>query len=115
MQKIIKFFSSHIGWSLFVIIFIALILRVSLIDKIPGGLTGDEGLIVYNAWSIAETGADVFNDKLPIQLKAWGWGENSVLVYLIVFLIKIFGPFNLVVFRLCIVFFHLLLILFQPN
>ncbi|MCX6745055.1 MAG: glycosyltransferase family 39 protein, partial [Candidatus Parcubacteria bacterium] len=113
MQKIIKFINSHIGWSLFVIIFIALILRVILIDKIPGGLQGDESLIVYNAWSIAETGADVLNDHLPIQLRGYGWGENSFLVYLLVFVIKIFGPFNVTIFRLLIVFFHLLLILFS--
>ncbi len=113
MQKIINFICAHSSWSLLVILFIALIFRVILIDKIPGGLQGDESLILYNAWSIAETGADIFNDSLPVHLRGYGWGENSFLVYLLVPLIKLFGPFQVSIFRLVVVLFHLLLILFS--
>lgn len=111
-QKVINFLAKHRFWALAAILATAFLLRIIFLDTIPGGLNCDESLIVYNAYSLAQTGQDVYGDSYPIHLKGYGWGENSLLVYLLIPLIKTFGLDNVLVFRLLIVLIHLLIIFF---
>lgn len=55
-----------------VLLGIAFILRVLLVLHHPEGINLDEASNLYDAWSIAETGADRFDTEPPISSRAFG-------------------------------------------
>ncbi len=54
------------GFILIPIILIAVILRFWLLGNVPTGVTHDEMGYIYNAYSIAKTGRNVFGEFLPV-------------------------------------------------
>ncbi|OGV57509.1 MAG: hypothetical protein A2X45_18295 [Lentisphaerae bacterium GWF2_50_93] len=77
------------------------------IGEVPNGFYADESSIGYNAWCIAETGADEYEIKYPVFFKCFGNYHDPVMVYFLAPLMKIFGPEKWVV-RFPSALFHLL-------
>lgn len=73
------------------IIFIAFLLRVIFLDKIPNGFYSDEASIGYNAYSIMQTGKDEHGELLPLYFRAFGEYKNPIYIYSAIPFIKIFG------------------------
>ena len=111
-EKFNYFMLKNKSWLLAIIFILAIFLRVFLINKIPSGLQVDEGLVVYNSYTLAETGSDFFGYHLPVHLEGFGWGENALLPYLLVLPIKIFGLDQLWILRLVVVLLNVLMIFF---
>lgn len=62
---------------------LAVISRVILIDKCPGGIHADEAFSGYEAWSLLHYGTDSAGYTNPVYLTVWGGGMsvlNSVLM-----------------------------------
>ncbi len=77
------------------------------IGSVPGGFYSDESSVGYNAWCIAETGADEYGNKYPVFFKCFDNYQDPVYIYSLVPLVKIFGPEKWVV-RLPGALFHIL-------
>ncbi|MDL2235609.1 glycosyltransferase family 39 protein [Christensenellaceae bacterium OttesenSCG-928-L17] len=75
----------------FVILIIACLIRFINIDSVPVGLNADEAYAGYEAWSIAETGADSHGYQSPVYFVSWGSGMNVLYSYLSIPAVKIFG------------------------
>lgn len=71
-------------WLIFIILFIALFLRLYKINSNPPGLTPDEASLGYNAYSILKTGRDEYGTLLPIIFKSFGDYKPGLYVYLTV-------------------------------
>jgi 4-amino-4-deoxy-L-arabinose transferase-like glycosyltransferase len=67
------------------------ILRFLHFGNIPAGFHGDEASIGYEAFSILETGADRWGNKLPAYFLSWGSGQNTLYGYLTIPFIYVFG------------------------
>jgi hypothetical protein len=65
--------------------------RVWHFPSVPPGLNPDEAASAYEAYSLAETGADRWGNHLPAYFPAWGSGQNVLLAYLTVPVIKALG------------------------
>lgn len=59
--------------------------------NVPPGFYRDESSITYNAYSIAETGADEYGSPFPLFFRAFDNYHDPVMVYSTVPLVKIFG------------------------
>lgn len=75
------------------------VVRVAQFGQLPPGLNLDEAASAYEAYSLAETGKDRWSDQLPAYFPHWGSGQNVLLAYLTVPVVKVFG-LNLVSARL---------------
>lgn len=75
---------------IFIIIFIALLLRSWQITKIPS-LNPDEAALGYNAYSLLETGRDEHGASWPLHFKSFGDYKPGGYIYLAMPFIKIFG------------------------
>jgi 4-amino-4-deoxy-L-arabinose transferase-like glycosyltransferase len=75
---------------LILIIFFAAILRIYKLDKIPNGLSVDEALIGYDAYSILKTGRDHHGKLFPFYPEGFTWGINPIFIYSLIPFIKIF-------------------------
>jgi 4-amino-4-deoxy-L-arabinose transferase-like glycosyltransferase len=84
MTKRIKIF-------LFLIIFLATILRFWQIDKYPAGFNADEASYGYNAYSLILTGRDEHGESWPIHLKSFADYKPAGTAYLAIPFIKLFG------------------------
>lgn len=62
------------------------------LNGIPPGVSNDEANIGYEAWSIAETGKDQWNNVLPLTFKGFGNWSLPVYIYLLAPIVKVFGP-----------------------
>src|SRR3989344_3026051 len=82
--------------ALFLIIFLAFILRLYRINDVPPALSLDEVSIGYNAYSILKTGADEYGTKFPLLLRAYDDWRPAFYVYLVMPSIQLFGltPFG---------------------
>lgn len=78
-------------WIIFVIIFVALFLRLYKINSNPPGLTPDEAALGYNAYSILKTGRDEYGTLLPIIFKSFGDYKPGLYVYLTVPFVAVSG------------------------
>ncbi|MBA2503099.1 MAG: hypothetical protein H0V27_09490 [Pyrinomonadaceae bacterium] len=58
----------------------------------PPGFFLDESSIAYNAYLIAQTGADEHGVRFPLYFRAFGEYKNPAYVYLLVLVYKIFPP-----------------------
>lgn len=76
---------------LWVIIFIAAILRLYNLSNIPPGLTWDEAALGYNAYSILLTGKDEYGIPLPLNLKSFGDYKPAIYTYLTIPFVAILG------------------------
>lgn len=74
-----------------IILIIGILVRIIGISNMPNALNCDEASAGYEAFSILNYGIDRNGNKLPAFLVAWGSGQNSLLTYLIIPFIKIFG------------------------
>lgn len=70
---------------------IGMMIRLCLIDLVPGGLNQDESSIGYEAYSIMTYGIDRNGMRYPVHLIAWGSGQNALYDYYIIPFIKILG------------------------
>jgi len=74
-----------------VILILAAVLRFYKLDKVPPSLNWDEIAAGYNAYTIANWGADEYGNKFPIVFKSFGDDKHPVHIYLTALVVKIFG------------------------
>lgn len=73
------------------LLIIGCIVRVCMLDTIPGGLNQDEASAGYDAYSIMTYGIDRNGMHYPVHLIAWGSGQNAAYSYLAIPFLKVFG------------------------
>lgn len=76
---------------LIVIVILAAGLRFYKLDQVPPSLNWDEVAAGYNAYTIANWGADEFGNKFPIVFKSFGDDKHPVHIYITALVVKIFG------------------------
>jgi|GEM_PF-6740065 len=76
---------------LIIIIFIAGILRLFQLGKIPVSMTDDEVRLTYNSYSIWKTAKDINGNFLPLSFVVDGYAFNPIPVYLVSPIVGIFG------------------------
>lgn len=74
-----------------VIAILAGFLRLYKLDQIPASLNWDEVAAGYNAYTIANWGADEYGNKFPIVFTSFGDDKHPVHIYLTSIVVKIFG------------------------
>lgn len=62
-----------------------------MLTSVPPSLNWDEVSQGYTAYSVAQTGADEWGEKLPLFFRSYGEWKSAVYIYLLVPFIKIFG------------------------
>ncbi|QIL50150.1 glycosyltransferase family 39 protein [Weissella coleopterorum] len=77
------------NYFILIIFILAIFLRVFHFGTIPGGLTTDEAMTGYNAWTLANFQTDMWGHHYPFYLKAWGSGMNALYEYLMLPILKI--------------------------
>ena len=92
-RKKILFIQSNFIFFLFVAFFLVIscFLHFWKLEEIPQGLFIDEASVAYNAYCIAETGADEYNNKFPLLFRSFDVYHDAVMVYSLVPLLKYFG------------------------
>ena len=73
------------------IIILAGFLRFYKLDQIPASLNWDEIAAGYNAYTIANWGADEYGNRFPIVFTSFGDDKHPVHIYLTAIVVKIFG------------------------
>lgn len=87
-----EFISKNRDKLLFVIILaVAVAVRTILFGSVPAGINQDEASIGYDAWALLNYGIDRNGFTLPVQLLAWGSGQNALYAYLSMPFIAIMG------------------------
>ena len=76
---------------LVLIVFVAALLRLWDIGKVPASPNWDEAALGYNAYSIMQTGRDEYGDFLPITLRSFDDYKPAFYSYMVIPFIKIFG------------------------
>ncbi|HEY0431703.1 MAG TPA: glycosyltransferase family 39 protein [Pyrinomonadaceae bacterium] len=66
------------------------------VPKNPDGFFIDEASIAYNAHTIAQSGADEYNETLPLYFRAFGEYKSPVYIYLLAAVFRFTGPSVLV-------------------
>ncbi len=66
-------------------------LRLWKLEKYPAGLTPDEAMQGYTAYSLIETGRDEWGKSWPLNLRSYGDYKPPLQTYLIIPSIKLFG------------------------
>ena len=74
-----------------VIVILAGFLRFYKLDQIPASLNWDEVAAGYNAYTIANWGADEYGNKFPITFTSFGDDKHPVHIYITSIVVKIFG------------------------
>ena len=92
MSNVKNFVKLHREAVLFVLIFtLAALVRLVMFCDHPAGLNQDEASIGYDAWALMNFGIDRNGFSLPVQLVAWGSGQNVLYAYLSIPFIAVFG------------------------
>jgi 4-amino-4-deoxy-L-arabinose transferase-like glycosyltransferase len=73
------------------ILILAAVLRFYKLDQVPPSLNWDEIAAGYNAYTIANWGADEYGNKFPLVFKSFEDDKHPVHIYLTAPIIKIFG------------------------
>jgi len=73
------------------IITLAAVLRFYKLDRVPASLNWDEVAAGYNAYTIANWGADEYGNKFPIVFKSFADDKHPVHIYITAVIVKIFG------------------------
>ncbi|PIU71979.1 hypothetical protein COY29_05200 [Candidatus Woesebacteria bacterium CG_4_10_14_0_2_um_filter_39_14] len=76
---------------LFLIVILGGLLRFYKLDQVPPSLNWDEIAAGYNAYTIANWGADEYGNKFPIVFKSFGDDKHPIHIYLTALVVKIFG------------------------
>lgn len=76
----------------FLIILLAVIFRVWSFGSIPGGLNRDEAALGYNAYALSQEGRDEWGVRWPTVFRSFGDYKLPGYVYLLIPLVKFFGP-----------------------
>lgn len=79
------------GLLLLLLILLGAALRLLQYPKIPPGFNQDEASSLYEAYCLAETGMDRWGNFLPPYFPSWGSGQNVLLSYLSVPVVKALG------------------------
>ena len=74
-----------------VILIAAAVVRFIKLDQVPPSLNWDEVAAGYNAYTIANWGADEYGNKFPIVFKSFGDDKHPVHIYLTALIVKVFG------------------------
>ncbi|AVH75876.1 hypothetical protein [Weissella koreensis] len=74
-----------------IISLVGIFLRMFKFGSIPNGITTDEAMTGYNAWTLLHYHTDMWGYHYPFYLKAWGSGMNALYEYLLIPIIKIWG------------------------
>lgn len=74
------------------ILLLAAVLRLAWLGELPAGLSHDEAVKGYDAWSILHTGRDQYGSRLPLVFRALGDQREAVLPYAIVLSEAVLGP-----------------------
>lgn len=74
-----------------IIFVLAIFLRVYKLNLVPPSLNWDEAAAGYNAYTIANWGADEYGNKLPLIFKSFGDDKHPIHIYLTAAFVKIFG------------------------
>ena len=78
---------------LFLILILAIFLRVVYLDKFPPSLNWDEVSHAYNAYSLLRTGRDQWGQVLPlVSFRAYGDYPAPINLYFTVPFVFLFGP-----------------------
>lgn len=77
--------------ALAVIVILAGFLRFYKLDQIPASLNWDEVAAGYNAYTIANWGADEYGNKFPIVFKSFADDKHPLHIYITAIIVKIFG------------------------
>lgn len=77
--------------AMFFIVILAGFLRFYKLDQIPPSLNWDEVAAGYNAYTIANWGADEYGNKFPIVFRSFGDDKHPVHIYITAAIVKIFG------------------------
>ncbi len=69
---------------LFLILLLAIVLRFWQLGDVPYGVTHDEMGYIYNAYSISQTGKNVFSESFPFLtwMNMQGWPFLPLPIYL---------------------------------
>lgn len=70
---------------------LGILVRTWHFPSVPPGLNQDEAASAYEAFSLAETGCDKWGNPWPVYFPAWGSGQNVLLAYLTVPVVKVLG------------------------
>lgn len=82
---------SYLKWGLvLILLFVAVFFRFYKLGSIPVGIHADEASYGYDAYSLLESGRDVWDNKLPLAFRSFGEYKLN-LPYLIVPFVKLFG------------------------
>lgn len=77
--------------ALAVIVILAGFLRFYKLDQIPASLNWDEVAAGYNAYTIANWGADEYGNKFPIVFRSFADDKHPLHIYITAIIVKIFG------------------------
>ena len=94
MQKIWSRLTTQASWQVVLLALVLLLgggVRVAQFVRNPPGFNQDEAASAYEAYALAETGQDKWGNTLPAYFPAWGSGQNVLLAYLTVPVIKAAG------------------------
>ena len=75
----------------FAVLGLGIAVRVWHFPAVPPGLNQDEAASAYEAFSLTQTGCDKWGNPWPVYFPAWGSGQNVLLAYLTIPVIKAFG------------------------
>ena len=87
-KAILKIFASKL---FFIILFVAIVLRVFALGEVPPGVNRDEASIGYTAYSLLYTGKDEYGRWLPVSFQSFGDWKLPVYIYETVLSVAIFG------------------------
>lgn len=75
----------------FIIFTASLFLRIYKLTSVPPSLNWDEVAAGYNAYTIANWGADEYGNKLPLVFRSFGDDKHPVHIYIDALFVKFFG------------------------
>lgn len=83
------------GWgeyrALALVTLLAVLLRWAAYPGIPAGVNQDEADAAYDAYALLMHGTDKWGNRYPVYLPSWGSGQNALLSYLDLPVLKLFG------------------------
>lgn len=74
------------------VLLLAAVLRLAWLGTIPAGLSHDEAVKAYDAWSVLHTGRDQYGHLLPLVFRAIGDQREALMPYLIAASEAVLGP-----------------------
>jgi len=80
------------AWLIAALMLIGVLVRVTALDRFPGGINQDEAYSAYEAWCLLHDGMDSWGYRFPVYLTVWGSGQSALQSYLMAPMIALFGP-----------------------